>query len=233
MSVAMTTSPASSGSTAFVERVAANLTALRTRIDSTGRDPATIRIVAVTKTFGVEAVETALSLGLTSIGENYVDELCQKRSALGDGVGTWHYLGSLQSNKIRRAVSCADVLCGVTRVKEIEKIASYQRTQRLYVQVDYTRAPGRNGVHPREVASLVLRGRTLGLDVAGLMTVAPPDVAATRAAFRSMVEIADDLGLVERSMGMSDDLEAACELGTSELRIGRALFGARGVGRPS
>ncbi|MEO9180494.1 MAG: YggS family pyridoxal phosphate enzyme [Acidimicrobiales bacterium] len=229
----MTTSPASCASSAFVERVATNLALLRARIVSTGRDPATIRIVAVTKTFSIDAVEAALSLGLTSIGENYVDEMCLKRRTVGDSVGTWHFLGALQSNKIHQAVSCADVLSGVARVKEIEKIASYQRTHRLYVQVDYTGAAGRNGAAPSEVATLVSRGRALGLDVAGLMTVAAPDAAATRAAFRSLVEMADDLGLVERSMGMSDDLEVACELGTSELRIGRALFGARAVGGPS
>lgn len=229
MSVAMTTSPASSGSSAFVQRVAENLAALRARIATTGRDLSTVRIVAVTKTFGVEAVEAALALGLTSIGENYVDELCEKRSAVGESAGIWHYLGALQSNKIHQAVSCADVLCGVARAKEIEKIASYERAQRIYVQVDYTGAAQRNGAAPKEVATLVERGRSLGLDVAGLMTVAPPDDAGTRVAFRSLSALADDLGLVERSMGMTDDLEVACELGTTEVRIGRALFGARGV----
>ncbi|HEY5439041.1 MAG TPA: YggS family pyridoxal phosphate enzyme [Acidimicrobiales bacterium] len=225
----MTTSPASSGSSAFAQRVAANLEVLRARITSTGRDPATIRIVAVTKTFGVDAVLAALSLGLTAVGENYVDELCSKREAVGESVARWHYLGALQSNKIHQAVSCADVLCSVARLKEIEKIAACDREQRIYVQVDYTRAPSRNGAAPSEVATLVSRGRSLGLDVAGLMTVAPPDVEGTRAAFRSLTALADDLGLTERSMGMTDDLEVACELGTSELRIGRALFGAREV----
>jgi PLP dependent protein len=227
MSVAMTTYPASSGSSEFVQRVAVNLAALHARISSTGRDPATIRIVAVTKTFGVDAVEAALSLGLTAVGENYVEELCAKRTAVGEGAARWHFLGALQSNKIHQAVSCADVLCGVARVKEIEKIASYERAQRIYVQVDYTGAAQRNGAAPGEVVALVERGRSLGLDVAGLMTVAPPDDAGTRAAFRSLTALADDLGLTERSMGMTDDLEVACELGTSELRIGRALFGAR------
>jgi uncharacterized pyridoxal phosphate-containing UPF0001 family protein len=101
------------------------------------------------------------------------------------------------------------------------------------VQVDYTGAPTRNGAAPEDVAALVERGRALGLDVAGLMTVAPPDEAGTRAAFRSLDALANDLGLVERSMGMTDDLEVACELGTTELRIGRALFGVRGVSEAS
>ncbi len=226
MSVATTISPVSSGSSDSVQRVAANLAALRARISATGRDPATIRLVAVTKTFGADAVEAALALGLTCVGENYVDELCAKRMAASDGA-VWHYLGALQSNKIHQAVSCADVLCAVARVKEIEKIASYDGAQRIYVQVDYTGLASRNGAAPSEVAGLVERGRSLGLDVAGLMTVAPPDDARTRLAFRSLTALADDLGLVERSMGMTDDLEVACELGTSELRIGRALFGAR------
>ena len=71
------------------------------------------------------------------------------------------------------------------------------------------------------------RGRALDLDVRGLMTVAPNDPEGARRAFRSLGALADDLGLAERSMGMSDDLEVACEYGTSEVRIGRALFGAR------
>ena len=77
------------------------------------------------------------------------------------------------------------------------------------------------------MALLVARGRVLGLNVRGLMTVAPNDRDGARQAFRSLGALADDLGLVERSMGMSDDLELACEFGTSEVRIGRALFGER------
>jgi uncharacterized pyridoxal phosphate-containing UPF0001 family protein len=225
-SVAMTTFPASSDSE-LVQRVADNLAAVRARIASTGRDLASVRIVAVTKTFGVDAVRAALANGLGDLGENYVDELCEKRTQSDDAPITWHYVGAVQSNKIRSIVACADVIASVSRLKEIERIATVAPSRRLYVQVDYTGAPERNGALEGDVARIVARGRALDLDVRGLMTVAPTGGDGARRAFRALGALADDLGLTERSMGMSDDLEVACEYGTSEVRIGRALFGAR------
>ncbi len=229
-SVAMTTSPASFASEELVRRVAANLAVVRARIASSGRDPSAVRVVAVTKTFGVEHVRCAAAVGLDAVGENYVEELEAKREAGRDLKVAWHYLGALQSNKIRRVVDCADVVCGVSRAKELEKIASYRPDQAIYVQVDFTGAARRNGAEPRDVAALVGRGRALGLSVRGLMTVAPTDPAGARSAFAATSALADDLALVERSMGMSDDLELACELGSTEIRVGRALFGDRGAG---
>jgi hypothetical protein len=210
----------------LVERVRANLARVHERIASTGRDPGSIRIVGVTKTFAAECVHAASLVGLSAVGENYVDELCVKRAGSSDALA-WHYLGALQSNKIHQVVTCADVICGVSRVKELDKIAQYGMARELYVQVDFTGAAGRNGVEPHGASALVAHGRELGLNVRGLMTVAPADPEGARDAFRLTVELADDLGLVERSMGMSDDLEIACELGTTEVRIGRALFGPR------
>jgi PLP dependent protein len=227
-SVAMTTSPASSASE-LTQRVAHNLADVHARIAATGRDLSTVRIVAVTKTFGVDAVRAAVSNGLTNLGENYVDELCEKRSQSDDATITWYYLGAVQSNKVQKVVTCADVICSVSRLKEIERLATHAPSRRLYVQVDYTGSPERNGASEGDVAALVVRARALDLDVRGLMTVAPTDREGARQAFRSLGALADDLGLAERSMGMSDDLEVACEFGTSEVRIGRALFGARAV----
>ena len=225
----MTTFPASSASAALTERVAANLTRVRERIASTGRDPTSVRIVAVTKTFGVESVRVAAALGLTAVGENYVDDLCAKRESTGDVPVAWHYLGALQTNKIARALDCAEVVCGVSRLKELERIAARRRDRVLYVQVDFTDGAGRSGASTRDVEALVTRARFLELDVRGLMTVAPTDVDLARSAFGATRDLADGLGLVERSMGMSDDLEWACESGSSEVRVGRALFGPRGV----
>jgi pyridoxal phosphate enzyme (YggS family) len=226
-SVAMTTSPVSSANPDLVARVAQNVATLRKRIASTGRDPASIRIVAVTKTFGVEAVRAAVDNGLDQLGENYVDELESKCALSRDLVVTWHFLGALQSNKIARVASCAQVLSTVSRMKELEKIAAGIARPQLYVQVDYTGGATRNGVEASGVAALVERARALELDVRGLMTVAAPDPALARRAFGNLAALRSDLGLAECSMGMSDDLELACEMGTSEIRIGRALFGER------
>jgi uncharacterized pyridoxal phosphate-containing UPF0001 family protein len=220
----MTTSPASSDSE-LRARVGANLEVLRQRIASTGRDVNSVRVVAVTKTFSREAVRAACEVGLTDFGENYVDELCAKRDAAPEGV--WHFLGALQSNKIARATQCAGVLSGVSRDRELNKLASLASTSMLDIQVDFTQRAERNGAPPSMVPELVSRARELNLKVRGLMVVAPPDADLARAAFRRTGELADELGLVERSMGMSEDLEMACELGTTEVRIGRALFGPR------
>lgn len=223
----MTTFPASSASHELVQRVATNLGVIHDRIASTGRDVSSVRIVAVTKTFGADAVRAAHEVGLRAVGENYVDELSEKRAATADLAMTWHFLGTLQSNKIGQVLRWADLLCGVSREKELEKIGRLRPGMAIYVQVDYTDAQGRNGADESTAARLVARARALELDVRGLMTVPAPGAENSRSAFKAMVALADDLGLKERSMGMSDDLELACELGSSEIRIGRALFGPR------
>ena len=223
----MTTSPASCANDELIERLRANLARVRERVSATGRDLASVRLVAVTKTFGLAEVRAAHELGLRTFAENYVDELCEKRRATHDLGVTWHYLGALQTNKIARACECAEVLSAVARAKELEKIATASPGKTIDVQVDFTGEARRNGVAPGEVAALVELARSLSLHVRGLMVVAPPGEQATRAAFVATARLADEFGLAERSMGMSDDLELACELGTTEVRLGRALFGAR------
>jgi PLP dependent protein len=232
-SVAMTTSPAFFAEPELVARVAANLASLRARIATTGRDPAQIRIVAVTKTFGVDAVRAAAANGLDHVGENYVDELESKFAQSRDLDLSWSFLGPLQSNKIARVAACARLLATVSRPKELEKIAAGPVHPSLYVQVDYTGGASRNGARESDVPALVQRARDLGLDVRGLMTVAAPDAAKARSAFTNLAALRLDQGLEECSMGMSDDLEIACETGTTELRIGRALFGERVVAHAS
>jgi hypothetical protein len=222
----MTTSPASFANDDLVRQVAANLERVRARVASSSRDPAGVRVVAVTKAFGAPMVRAASAVGLEAVGENYLDELSAKRAATNDVDVRWHFLGALQSNKIAPLLRVADLLCSVSRNKEIDKIASHGAAA-LYVQVDCTGAPSRNGAAPGEVAGLVARARERGLDVRGLMTVAPPDERGAREAFHITSDLADELSLVERSMGMSDDLEIACEFGSTEVRVGRALFGPR------
>jgi len=223
----MTTFPASSADDELVARVAQNLTSLRARIATTGRDPETIRIVAVTKTFGVDAVRAALANGLRHVGENYLDELETKSAQSRDLDISWHFLGALQSNKIARVCAHAQVVSTVSRLKELEKIAATNDRPQLYLQVDYTGGATRNGAAASEVPELLRRARDLELDVRGLMTVAAPDLVQARSAFTNLNAMRVDQGLIECSMGMSDDLEIACELGTTELRIGRALLGER------
>lgn len=212
---------------AVVERLAE----VRERIAGAGGDPATVRVVAVTKTFPASAVRAAVAAGIESVGENYVAELEQKRADCADLAVAWHYLGALQGNKIARAALAADLLCGVSRVRELERIARVAPGAACYLEVDFTEIPGRSGAAPEAVADLVARGRDLGLDVRGLMTVAPPDPQGAARAFTLTAQLADRLDLAERSMGMSEDLELAVRAGSTEVRVGRALFGPRDASR--
>ena len=223
----MTTYPASSASGRLFERVRENLRAARERIATSSPTPDQVRIVAVTKTFGPEAVRAAVAAGIETVGENYLVELEAKRAALTDLAVRWHFLGALQSNKIARAARAADVLCGVVRAKEIARIAAVAPGSAIYVEVDVSAIPSRSGASVLEATELVREARRVGLEVRGLMTVAPPDPDGARLAFGAVRELADQLGVRERSMGMSDDLELACEYGATEVRLGRALFGSR------
>ena len=101
----MTTSPASSARPELVSRVAANLAHVRARLAMSGRDPSCVRVVAVTKTFGIDEVRAAAAAGLVAVGENYVDELCDKRRDGLDVNVAWHFLGPLQSNKLARVLT--------------------------------------------------------------------------------------------------------------------------------
>jgi hypothetical protein len=188
--------------------------------------------VAVTKGFGPEAVLAARDAGLYDIGENYANELVAKAAEVGDGPSTpspvrWHFLGAIQRNKVARLAPIVGVWQSVSRVEEGERIARFAPGAAVLVEVDTTGLPGRNGCTPDGVRVLVPRLRDAGLDVRGLMTVAAAGPEAASAAFATVRSLADELALEERSMGMTDDLEAAVGAGTTMVRIGRALFGER------
>jgi uncharacterized pyridoxal phosphate-containing UPF0001 family protein len=207
------------------DEVAARLAAVRARISRAGGDPDRVRVLAVTKGFGPEAVAAARAAGLTDVGENYAAELQAK--APGPPGTQWHFLGAVQRNKVGALASLVDVWQGVARFAEGERIARYAPGARVLIQVDYTGLPGRNGCAPEEVPALAEALVGLELHLQGLMTVAPPDPSAADVAFGSLGRLADELDLPERSMGMSADLEAAVAAGSTMVRVGRALFGER------
>jgi len=186
-----------------------------------------VRVVAVTKGFGADAIEAARATGLTDIGENYADELARKFALVQGAAATWHFLGAVQRNKVARLAPLVDCWQSVARLEEGARIARHRLGARVLVQVSVSAAPGRNGVAPASVPALVGGLSDLGLSVGGLMTVAPPDPDGARAAFETLARLADELGLPERSMGMTDDLEAAVRAGSTMVRVGRALFGPR------
>lgn len=222
--------------------VPAALADARTRIEAAGGDPDAVRIVAVTKGFGPDAVRAALAAGLSDVGENYAQELLTKAAALagtplgtdapglrGNGGVRWHFLGAVQRNKVRALAPLLLCWQGVARAVEGEAIARHCPGATVLVEVDFTGASSRNGCPPDEVPRLVAELRSCDLDVRGLMTVAPAGGGGddARQAFRACRDLADRLDLPERSMGMSDDLELAVAEGTTMVRLGRALFGKR------
>jgi pyridoxal phosphate enzyme (YggS family) len=202
---------------------------VRGRIADAGGRPDAVRVVAVTKGFGPGAVRAALRAGLADVGENYAQELLSKNESLGaDASGVrWHFLGAVQRNKVAALAPVVTCWQGVARAVEAEAIARRRPGATVLVEVETTGAPGRNGCPPADVPGLVAELRALDLDVRGLMTVAPPDAAGARRAFRAVRALADRLGLEELSMGMSDDLELAVAEGSTMVRVGRALFGER------
>jgi hypothetical protein len=187
-----------------------------------------VRVIGVTKGFGPEAVRAAVDAGLTELGENYAAELEAKAAAAGDAAEVaWHFLGAVQRNKVAQLAPLVGLWQSVARQAEGARIARFAPGARVLVQVETTGLPGRNGCPPEAAGDLVAQLGDLGLDVRGLMTVAAPGEGAATEAFETLARLADRLGLEERSMGMSDDLEAAVAAGSTMVRIGRALFGER------
>ncbi|HVC24270.1 MAG TPA: YggS family pyridoxal phosphate enzyme [Acidimicrobiales bacterium] len=218
--------------------VPAGLERIRERIRAAGGDPARVRVVAVTKGFGVAAVRAALAGGLADLGENYAEELVAKAGELAadsDSPPRWHYLGAIQRNKVARLAPHVALWQGVDRVEEGAAIARHAPGASVLVEVDSAGIAGRGGVAPRDVGGLVGALHAYDLSVSGLMTVAPPLASgATRVerAFDLVAQLREDLGLDEASMGMSDDLELAVERGATIVRVGRALFGPRPMAPP-
>ena len=215
------------------EDVARALGRIRGRIERAGGDPATVRVVAVTKGFGPDAVSSALAAGLCDVGENYAQELVAKHGELGPTAAgvRWHFLGAVQRNKVRMLAPLVDCWQSVARLAEGAEIAKRAPGATVLVEVETTGSAGRNGCPPPEVPGLVGALGDLELRVAGLMTVASVDPLEAAGGFRAVREMADRLGLAERSMGMTDDLELAVAEGSTMVRVGRALFGDRPVRR--
>jgi len=209
--------------------VAERLADVRRRIATAGGAPDGVRVVAVTKGFGPDAVHAAVAAGVTDLGENYADELVAKSAAAGGPERwRWHFLGRVQRNKVRRLAGMVHLWQAVDRVAAGREIGVRAPGAAVLVQVNVSGEPRKHGCGFDEAPALVDDLRHLGLDVRGLMAVGPtgpPELA--RPGYRRLAELASALRLGERSMGMTDDLEVAVEEGSTMVRVGRALFGAR------
>ena len=214
--------------------VATRVAELRERISRAGG--VGVGIVAVTKTFGIDAWSEAKFAGCEAIGENYAQELIAKSQQVDRAERLpVHFIGQLQTNKIKSLFDIVDVWQSVDRASVVTELVKRQlaRTSagrcEILVQVNTTSEMDKGGCDPTEVETLVHQARQGGLDVTGLMTVGPTDMDPfkTRAAFGLLKRMADDLGVEQLSMGMTADVEIAVEEGSTLVRVGTALFGQR------
>ena len=197
------------------------------------RDPASITLVAVSKTFPAEAVEPVLAAGQRVFGENYVQEAKAKWLSLRERYADveLHMIGPLQSNKAREAVELFDVIHTLDRPSLAEalakEIARQGKTPRLLVQVNTGEEPQKGGVIPTEVDAFLEACRSkYGLTIEGLMCIPPADDPPSPH-FALLNTIAQRHGLKVLSMGMSADFDAAIQLGATYVRVGSAIFGNR------
>lgn len=188
-----------------------------------------VAVVGVTKGFASDAIDAAVAAGCDAIGENYAQELIDKRSTVERLGPEVQFIGQLQRNKVRQLAGLVDVWCSLDRAAVIDEVAKRSPGARILVQVDTTGDPAKGGCDFDETAALVDRAIGQGLMVDGLMTVGPTgsDSEAARVGFRRVRALVDQLDLVVCSMGMTDDLDVAVQEGSTQVRVGTALFGAR------
>ena len=219
-----------------LSQVASRVVDVRARIANAGGK--NVKLIAVTKTFEVAALVAAFDAGCDGVGENYAQELIAKAKLVPTSKRLpVHFIGRLQSNKVKSLCGVVDVWQSVDRLDLINEIAkrcgdgTITKMPQIMLQVNSTNEPGKGGCEPSETENLVRVANSKGLEVLGLMTVGPTEnePEATRRAFRLVRKLADDLGIAQCSMGMTGDLEIAVEEGATAIRVGSALFGARKI----
>lgn len=220
-----------------------NLLEVRARIESacatSGRPEDAVALLPVTKNHRVEAVQYATQCGLRSVGENRVQEAKNKQVSY-EGPAQWELIGHLQSNKVRLAVSIFDRIQSVDSIKLIRRIdlcaGDQGKRMPVLLQCNSGEDPRKKGFvvdEAERVLEAALEAENLRVD--GLMTIAPPDdpPGVAKAAFERLRMLRDrlsesfDCPLTELSMGMTNDLEAAIAAGSTQIRVGTALYGMR------
>lgn len=223
--------------------IASRLQAVNARIARAarhaGRDPATVTLVAVSKTFPPGAIAEARHAGQQAFGENYVQECLDKIRALEEPEIQWHFLGPIQSNKTRLVAENIDWVHGVDRLKIAERLSAARPDTlpalQVCIQVNVSGEHSKSGVAPEAAVTLAGQMSALPrLQLRGLMAIPEPtpDSMQRRSRFRLLREIRDEIcrkgiDMDTLSMGMSDDLEDAIAEGATLVRVGRAIFGER------
>jgi len=196
-----------------------------------GRDPASLKLIAVTKTVEPERIRTALECGIKHLGESRLQEALPKFDVLSDIPVTWHFIGHLQSNKAKKVVERFDWVHSIDRQELAEKLnQAALKPLPVLIEVKLHEEPNKSGVEETHLPDLVQHFRSYAkLQLRGLMAIPPffEKAEETRPYFRRLRELATRFGLPELSMGMSHDFEVAIEEGATMVRIGSALFGER------
>ncbi len=234
-----------SGEPAIMNTISFNLEQVRGRITAAcraaGRDPASVTLLAVSKTFGPEAVREAMACGQRAFGENYLQEAVDKMAQLAGAGLQWHCIGPIQSNKSRLVAEHFDWAHTVDRLKIAQRLSQQRPAHRaplnVCLQVNIDGGANKSGVSPQEALALAREvSRLPGLALRGLMTIPEPapDFESQRAVHQRARALFDQLreqGLAvdTLSMGMTDDLEAAIAAGSTMVRVGSAIFGKRQV----
>jgi pyridoxal phosphate enzyme (YggS family) len=201
-----------------------------------GRDPAEIRICAVTKRSELPAIREAVAAGARILGENRVQEAAAKIEAAGDLGVEWHLIGHLQRNKARRAVALFQAVQSLDSLGLARRLADLGvergRPVRVLVEVNTSGEAAKSGLEPGGAEEAIAAMRELaGIEVGGLMTMAPftADPEPIRRCFRTLRSLRERAGgpavLPELSMGMTNDFEVAVEEGSTLVRVGTAIFG--------
>lgn len=195
-----------------------------------GRDPDAVRLVAVTKAVGVEEARILFDLGIVHLGENRIEVAREKILEMGEGP-VWHMIGNVQRRKVREVVELFSTVDAVDRLSlgvELEKrCEAAGKTMPIRVEVNVSGEESKHGFRPEELSDALAQLRAMAhLRVEGLMTMAPDtgNPENSRAVFRRLRELAEEHGASELSMGMSNDYVVAVEEGSTEVRIGTALY---------
>jgi pyridoxal phosphate enzyme (YggS family) len=224
-----------------LEQIRERMTAAALR---SGRRPEEITLVAVSKTHSAEMIQQAIAAGATDLGENRVQEADEKIPLVGRKAARWHLIGHLQSNKARRAVELFDVihsLDSVALARRLDRVCGEVGREILpvLIQVDLGKETTKSGAAESEVPKIIeALKQTQTLRLMGLMTLPPyfDDPNLARPFFRRLRRLRDELDEQETfgdqsgelSMGMTNDFEVAIEEGATMVRVGTAIFGARG-----
>lgn len=224
--------PGKSGKAGIVaENVERVLDRFHTAAARSGRDPAGIRLIAVTKTVSAEDIREAAACGIRHVGENRLQEALPKREALQDLDLTWHFIGHLQTNKAKKVVEQFDWIQCVDRPELAAKLNQVAaKPLPVLIEVKLHEEPNKSGMDEAHLPEFVTEfERFRQLQLRGLMAIPPffENAEDVRPFFRKLRELAEGLRLPELSMGMSHDFEVAIEEGATMVRVGTALFGER------